>query len=250
MFTAGKGDSLIVFGRQKSAVMTKGGTIHRELPRTPGEVHGALVTENGTIVVASTMNVGGTLRPLHVLSRDGQIVRSFGGTSGAGRAAYLAARRSVVPGAGDTFWAAPINRYAIELWDVSGRLLRTLVRNTDWFEPWTDTFVPERGNPGKRDPMVMGLGIVDNSLLAVCIYVPRDRSTQQPQNQQRRATSVPDFFSSVFDTVIEIIDPRSGSLVTTRRFSGTLRGFSGGNLISRTTDDATLEVFELQLVRR
>lgn len=253
MFAGGPGDSLILFGRQKLAVMSQDGTIRRELRPIPGDVQDAVVTERGTVVVASTVSVGGTLRALHVLDTQGLIRRSFGGLPGAlGRAGYLASRRSVAPWNGDHFWAAWFNAYELELWDTEGRLIQSLVRNAEWFVPWTDTFIPERRVPGKREPMLVGIGVIGGGLLAVSVYVPRDRSMQYPSAQPLVDASEPGFFSSLYDTVIEIIDPDHGSLVATKRFDGAVRGFAGLNLVTRTIENesgVSLEVFEVRLVR-
>jgi hypothetical protein len=73
-------------------------------------------------------------QPLHIVSRDGSLLRSFGGNpavqTGVGDPAL---HRAIASSRNNTLWVAHRNQYRIEEWDSTGRLLRVIERRASWF---------------------------------------------------------------------------------------------------------------------
>lgn len=250
-FLLGPADTLTAFGESRASVLTTSGSFIRNLSRIPGRVHSAVLLPSGEIFAASPVVVGDRVLTHHVVSRDsGTIVLSFGAIDARDRQSEYGNRRTVAPSERGDRWSARVNRYEIELWDEHGRRQRTIVREPEWFRPWTEDYAPERG-PGKLQPHLVGTAVDRDGRLWVCVYVPKDRSVQTPSGIPN--ASAPGFFGSIYDTVIEVIDLDKRQLVTSERFSGAVRGFFPGRLMAaeKVESDGVpyLEVFQVSLVR-
>jgi hypothetical protein len=67
--------------------------------------------------------------PLHLISPEGQVIRSFGSISGAYRSDIpLHDRRQLTPAGSRAVWSAWALQYVIERWSEGGSLERTLQR--------------------------------------------------------------------------------------------------------------------------
>jgi hypothetical protein len=132
-----RGDTVLAFDAAHKRLTVFGPSY--EFVRTvslPGRIQRAVAFDGSLIVghaVIPTVDRFGF--PLHTFSSlDGRIVRSF-----------AESERSILPGSDhvlyrlveragpETVWAARIDRYEIEEWSTSGRLLRRLVRSPSWY---------------------------------------------------------------------------------------------------------------------
>ena len=167
-----------------------------------------LVFGDGSYLISGTNRTReGVGHPFHLFDPSGQLVRSFGGTAGLSPTqsspppAYFGSSRD------GAFWVADPYRYRIERWDREGNLLAVFEREADWFPAYT---LNETGRPstGGSRSMIRGLWEDEDGLLWV-----HGRQVKSREPVRRPA---PDLLA----TVIEVIDPTTGTLVASHRVEG------------------------------
>jgi hypothetical protein len=105
--------------------------------------------------------------PLHLLT-DGGIARSFGTLLPVARLDLPEVNARVLAAAGqDQVWAAPVKDYRLELWDTSNKLVKSLVRQANWFRPWVraEPIAPDK----PWNPRVRGIHLDQQGVLWVLI---------------------------------------------------------------------------------
>ena len=126
------------------------------------------------------------------------------------------------PGA---FWVADQNGYEVHLMDVEGGVLRTIARDVDWFPGWTEW------QPPFEDPPLSRLFSVQEDNLGrlwVMLSVAATDFQPLPGNLESGLAGANDPTGNPhpsFDTVIDVLDARTGELIATRRFSALLVKF-------------------------
>lgn len=141
------------------------------------DVYDVLPLPDGTILINGPWftNEGAGL-PLHLLSRSGEVVRSFGSEAPLMHArdplhlVRFAAISLMDPA---TIWVAHTRRYRLELWDVEGALLESFEPDVPWFTS-DDANRPFPKSPSDAGPKV-GLNDIwqdAGGLLWVIIRVP------------------------------------------------------------------------------
>jgi hypothetical protein len=172
--------------------------------------------------------------PLHLVDR-GRLVRSFGSESGAYRPdiPYFD-DRAIAPASGGNLWVAHRNRYQIELWSTDGRKLREYRRSVEWFPPllrnWSispNTPPPTRLQQVWEDPegrLWVKMGVADrNWRRAVRRGGPHGYTIDNDDDY--------------LDTVIEVIEPRRGRVLASRRFPMTVQFIGQGLMGTVVTDE-------------
>lgn len=153
--------------------------------------------------------------PLHLLD-GGRVVRSFGSTSGAFRPdiPYFD-ERAIAPAGPGRVWVVHKNRYQVELWSTDGRKLRELRRSVAWFPP----HVAERPvSPDRPPPTTIQQVAVDGAgRLWIKILVPDRDWRRAVRAGGPHGYTVRDR-AGYYDTLIEVIDPRRGRVLASRRF--------------------------------
>lgn len=250
-FLRASGDTLLLMGRGGLTIVTMDGTIVQKLPTAPvrGVSNGVFLGGGNVLIAAPSLASDGTMRTMHVLSlQSGRVLRSIGHPDPSLGSGYEAVR--YVGGGKNGIWAVRMNRFEMELWSPDGRLVRKLLRDADWFQAWTENYTPERG-PGRLQPILRGILEDENGFLWLCVLVPRDRSVQYPT---RRDQPIKRFDTSgdYYDTIIEVIDPRTNKLLVSRRLPRVVRGFFPGGLMVQVVeaeDAPYLYVFRVRLSR-
>ena len=184
--------------------------------------------------------------PLHVVAEDGSIVRSFGATDEGYRYDqpywYW---RSLAAASSRHVWAAHFNRYEIDLWDVAtGRLLKTIVRDADWFPAWKEMQA--------ESPVLTSLRVDSRGYLWVVAIVFDPAAPALPPSspgEGRRPSIDPADQNRFFDTRIEVVDPASGRLVATSRFDRVFGSWVGDRLGTRSASPSGESRPELWRVR-
>lgn len=151
-----------------------------------------------------------------------------------------------------SIWVLHVDRYIVEEWSLDGRLLRSFRRATDWFP---DPAGPLRGyTPETKPPSsTRGLHIMAPGMLIAAFSVPRDEFAHGLRHRQNadHGTYVIDRIDRVFETVVEVIDVRRGTVVVTERFEGFPLGLvrPGELALLHSRDDGSysIELRELQL---
>lgn len=174
------------------------------------------VLDDGTVILHFLSGLGN----VHVIGADGTRRRSLGAAPPARFSTMELMNRmlrSFSPAReGGRFWTLSLE-YVIELWDTAGVKHRTLVRQADWFRPSMEFHAPSPDKPPPPRPWQIRQD--ERGLLWVVVFVadaewwkalgpskdPRVEYESLNDNQYR-------------DTVVEVIDPASGTLVASARF--------------------------------
>lgn len=183
-----------------------------------------------TILVAGNVNTRAAIGlPLHLFF-DPQDMLSFGADRPNQQDDLSAALRRVIalhPG-GSTFWAASMTSYTIQQFDRSGKLLRTLYREADWFEPYSAPFRVSTRQPPQ--PRISDIRVDSEGLVWVLIHVadPEWKKAVRlgPRNGGQQfygLTSDEEYW----DTVIEVIDPDAARTVASIRLPDYMKLFIG-----------------------
>lgn len=215
---AGRGDSLYIWdSSRRLTIVAPSGQHVRSVEPAPQLQHGVLLPDGGYVVE----------------QRRGYLARF----DAAGAAV---SQRAVAPNAVDTatrcrdcnrrnlrsartagqVWAFLRNRYYIERVDLGGAVLSRLTRRAEWFPPL------ERDNRDDGTEARFSSLYEDASgLLWIFVSVPENRAGA---NQPDRAVPTPADYERRWATMVEVIDPRTGALLASRRFPQMLGAIAGG----------------------
>lgn len=178
------------------------------------------IRPDGTMVVAQQIQTPALIGyPLHLVSANGTVLRSFGTETPEYRADLrLFMERVVAPATDDSVWESPKGRYVLGRWNpVTGqRLSRTAVRSS-WFVESADY---PRDNRTKPRPIVEAIWERDHVIWSLI----RDADSQWKPGADPEQSWSPDRYSSEYDWVLEVIDPKSGTVLVSRRFPFALVG--------------------------
>jgi hypothetical protein len=219
----------------------------------------ALPADSGRILVNAALTRPESVGlPLHILATNGAVEYSFGATPGEviRPDKPIDVVRWLTPGpTAQTVWAVPVNRYEISLWDVSnGRRLSVLIGELPW-RPSNDTTPARPYYESRPRGAIAALGRDSLGLLYVYSHVsdPQWSPDLRLKNQE-----LIDLFnrrdrSRFYDTVIDVIDPQTGSLVTTIRHPEALNGWAastdGMYVFSRWEDEVGMIRLDVWRVR-
>ncbi|HEX7239674.1 MAG TPA: 6-bladed beta-propeller [Longimicrobiaceae bacterium] len=176
--------------------------------------------------------------PLHLLDERGRISRSFGAVRPTVRPdlPFLNVRR-VAAGRENRIWSAYLNRYVVEAWDSRGVLHLALERRPGWFAPWLEPGPSPRLAPPR--PLVAAIREDAQGRVWVLLHVAdqnwRKRALRRVGSEYEITPEDQDHF---YDTVIEVLDPRTGRLVASARHPRYVRGFAGDGLLYTYREDA------------
>ncbi len=174
--------------------------------------------------------------PVHVIDRNsGTILASFGRDDDEtfdSRAAWAGWREIAVSPAG-TIWTARRNAYRLEEWDAHGRKLRSLERRVNWFVPYS---VRTRLSPTEApQPHVERIHMDSDGRLWVFIAVPAADWRRSVVARRPSPGILPGFepvsLSGIYDTIVEIIDTSSGSVIASARLADYAWGMLSDGLI-------------------
>jgi hypothetical protein len=228
----GAGDSIHVFDANnltRSLFSPSFAFVRSTRLEVPPEILRLAMLDGGSFVISAPIRTPSRVGfPLHLVNSTGRIVRSFGSASGAFRPdiPYFDRRSITFAGPGQV-WAAHVNQYRIELWSTEGRKVRELRRTVPWFPPYLASREPSRSTP---PPTLLGDVRQDrDGRLWVRISVPDANWRRAVQPGGPHGVTIPDY-NQYLDTIIEVIDPRRGRLLASRRFDADVH-FVGDNLL-------------------
>jgi hypothetical protein len=205
--------------------------------------------------------------PLHMVSPDGQFIRSFGAEHPQidPRCAVCSRRfvtASVQPG---TFWSHPINAYVLEKWDTAGKLERRIsVIGSPWFRSWADRSrttasplyvrpVPElRSLFEDQQRRLWVTGVVAaadwHEEAPPEVRLPTDNRGRLPAEH-----ALPRILDGKYTTQVDVLDPASRRVVATARFEHVVLHDMGDGYFYSIREDPTdgfaiLDIWRLQLV--
>lgn len=186
--------------------------------------------------------------PLHLHSAEGAVLRSFGADAPAFRVDRpLISRRRLARSRSGGFWAAHATRYTIEHYDERGDKLGELVRKVAWFPPHEGVPISVDAAP---QPTVMGLHEDDRGRLWVLTVLPDPNWRSAVGNilprthgGGRSPIPVVQNYDAYYDSLIEVIDPTSGRLITAQRFPQALGFLVGSQFVAMRRESEAGDFF-------
>jgi hypothetical protein len=180
----------------------------RILPR-----HTLGVFPDGTIVVASDSRLPDQIGyPLHLVGRDGSVLRSFGSRDGALYPGSGSMERRIAISGDDHVWAASPWEFRIERWNRDGSLDKVLRRPVIYAEGGEE-------DDSAPAPSVVALHQDVDGLLWIYILVADPRWRDQLGDALGAHGERPLVGSRHLyrDTIIEVVDPETGDLLARTR---------------------------------
>lgn len=223
----GPGDSIHVVDRLQRRLTVYGPDLgfERAVSAFPAEEVAGILAD-GTYLVSAQIRAADRVGfPLHTVSRDGQILRSFGNTR---PDAPNATQRVASVGPDGTIWALAQGRYVLEEWNpLTGERVRELPVSADWFS--------ESVQPGGdwNSPPAPSLQAVwkdrENILWVLALVAARDWA---PPTAQGEFDITPEHRAARFDSLLEAVDPNSGRVLARLRHPNVLWAHPQGGFIS------------------
>jgi hypothetical protein len=211
------GDSVVALDEGNRQIITLDPQL-REVRRMPAPLvfFDAVITARGSFVASGVKNSRESIGfPLHLVGSNGAIVRSFGTDEPVFRPDIrVVLSRRVTAARTGGFWSTHVNEYVVEHWNDSLRMTRELVRDASWFRPWVKR-TPGQARPG----VVADVAETPDGLLIVMVRVPEAGDGGATSSNQRRE----------FDTMIEVVDPRTSTVLASKRVDQAFTQFLDAN---------------------
>lgn len=253
----GESDSVLIFDGLARRVTLLSPSLQVVRTSQSIRVEQAVRLSNGRIVAEArlpTPNAFGF--PLHALDPAGAVITSFG----ADRAATvqmnpgISSYRRIARATSESVWSAYIDRYEIEEWSWSGQRLRLVVRGAPWFDK-RDAEPDGPPDVTKPKPSIRSLHATHDGRLWVLASVARnDWKRHQPEVVNSvRLSLLPSNQDRYTDSVLELLDPRDGTINVTARFRLALSGFVGPETVyahrESAEGDEVVEIFRVRMRR-
>jgi len=174
--------------------------------------------------------------PLHVYDEvSRKVARSFGDQGvrvDRNPRSQTALRRRVAVASDGNIWAAHATRYRIDKWSPDGDYIARIERAATWFHPWEES----PGSPHEVRPFPAIAGIRDwgDGLLMVVLRVADDewRPMRPARIVQDHEVISATQKEQLFDTVIEVLDTRAGTVVARTRVDERMTTLVGRNEVA------------------
>lgn len=230
---AGIGDTIHVFDRslkRHSLVSPSTLKIVRELSWPSSNLH-VVQRSDGGFVTSGDIGAGAAAgHPFEHVGADGGILKQFGGRNKTHlRWMNPWMTRHLAPDGSGGFFAVGRRDYTIERWSADGRHLGSWRPEPSWFPPSEPTMKPRPGIAEGLLPEVWSIWRASNGLLYVLWH------TRQPDWKKSLITvkgegqPVSDYSDAnlYFDSVIDVYETESMTLLTSRRFDQYFWGRAG-----------------------
>jgi hypothetical protein len=149
------------------------------------------------------------------------------------------------------WWVLHANRYELEMWDTAFVKRSVLTRDADWFEPWLQWPNPLVKLP--LSPISIDMDADARGWLWVVIEVPGKNQKAQLRRINGREGSAWEWKSheKAFDTMLEVIDPKNATLVTSARLDPRFVASLGNGYFASYREDRSgnplLDIWRLQV---
>ena len=137
-------------------------------------------------------------------------------------------RRRVAAAADGNIWAAHNNRYRVDKWSPDGDHIARTERDAPWFRPWEEW--PGVDYEVRPPPVIVGVRDWGDGLLMVVVRLAD--ANWRPISPTRtplpgHETIDPTQEDELYDTVIEVLDTRSGTVLARTRVDESVVGLVG-----------------------
>lgn len=252
-----RGDSIWVYDRGQRRVSVLSADYHfvRSFSM-PYSVDGLVGRDDGTMFmngIVPTREKAGL--PIHAISPEGEILRSFGDQEPEFRARNPNFQRRLLVWAKGRLISLPaLREYRIEEWSAEGTLLRVLLRKASWFEKYDSLTGLTPSEPPK--PNIAGAWVDQVGLLWVFVRVPSTEWREQVGEArivERRRVHLVRNTELLEDTIVDVFDLTSAQLIASNRFPRRVSAVltDGTVAVIRTLDsgNVTTELWNAALVR-
>lgn len=220
ILAAGDSVHIIDFDTGRRSIFAPSGEFVRMVVQPAFARHG-LMLPNGILVVnAAGRDAASIGTPMQLIDTAGRIIRSFGGSYSVTPAddPWRPARH-IGPSRSGGFWAAHHVEYEFALWSATGQLIRHYERANDFFRP-NERF---RFTLKPTPPRISTIWEDAAGLVWITIQVPVSQKEWEaglgkPVTRRGRTWYPSVLRGRLFHTLIEVMDPRTGRLLVSRRF--------------------------------
>jgi hypothetical protein len=242
---AGIGDTLYVGNQQSLNVFAPGLRFARSVPFTSIYAGTVIPAPEGFVAIAQK-NEGAHMTSVHIVDRDGKLVRSFVRDT-FDRKAWPPPAYRVTTSSDGGLWVASIYRHRIEKWTMDGRRVGTIDSVPKWFMLDRNMLDGMPSVLGVRESdgvlWVMSSVPVENyrEIMTKVVGVGREVDARKVPTEQ------------LATAYIAAYDPRTGQLLAHQALNVYGVGMIGANqlVVYRTgrNDEAQLEIWSLALKR-
>lgn len=215
----------------------------RSQPNAPA----AIMPDGKQVVVSAMFDDKRIGYPLHYYDVNGKLTSSFGET---GRSYTDADRwrlaRAVSVSPRGTVWAAHSDAYVIEEWDNKPTRLRVFRRTVSWMPPVN---APSDGVWGDRPNAKIMTLFERDGLLWVFSRIPArewQRALGQPSQRPGRRASYPKRNQgALFDTMVDVIDVSSNTLLLSQRLNMHVRFTLRHGVVAAYAEEAAVPLLKV-----
>lgn len=139
-------------------------------------------------------------------------------------------RRRVAVAADGNIWAARDTHYRIDKWSPDGNRIMRIERDAPWFRPWEES--PGVAYEVRPLPEIVGVRDWGDGLLMVVVRLADAnwrpmRPTREVVPGHESVTAAQE--GELYDTMIEVLDTRSGTVMARTRVDARATGLVGRN---------------------
>jgi hypothetical protein len=227
----GPDDTVFVADQRQARLTVLSASLHLVRTVPIPEARDVIRLTNGDWVVRSEVGVPGSTR----LSATGVAISTYrdsGEVCSGWQHCTLQRRRLLAPSPDGGFWSVRRHfRYELIFRSSSGALSRPIHPATDWFPSYEVVSKPQDGKP---EPFVAGLWVDSAGLWVVGNAPTENRRTAQPNARGAFIRDIHD----LMDGVIDLLDPRDGSVLAHLRIPAAIAGVARPGVIFTFTQDA------------
>jgi hypothetical protein len=249
----GNADSVLVFdnGNARLTVLTPYPTLEvartQTIPIPVRSWEGVIDSDGGYVTAFPYAEPGRIGYPLHEVGPDGRVGRSFGSEEPRYRPGQRLQLRRVIAAGGDHVWVGHRSQYVVERWHRDNERIASFGRRVSWFPAIEEIGAIAPDNPPPTTMTAIQEGF--DGYLWVLIAVPSEDwldGLRRVPGPEGRAFYEVVSSNDVFSTVLEILDPRSATLIASNRFGHELLAFlSDGRILGYREDEVGLPYLDV-----
>jgi hypothetical protein len=239
---AGPRDSITIIDlfNNRTSVLSPTGQFARAFPLPIRSVLAVSLANGNTAMSGTSRALGQVGEPFHLIDAEGRVLRSFGAEAPVPARLGTSIGKRLTASRDNSFWAAATSSYSIERWSDRGERLQSFTRTVNWF---ANVDTPSSGSRGTMPtPKIVAMREDADGYLWLLIQVASTnwrRALGPPKQEKGVGVTYPDLREDLaYDTVVEVIDPRRGTVLTSRRLPGSISCFIADNLVGRYVEDS------------
>ena len=205
-------------------------------------VSAAVAEADGKLFAVTPSSSGPNATTLGVFDRAGQRVQAFGRLP-SGVDAEMRFRRLAI-GPNGSRWGINTAAYVIERWQPDGSSAQKLIAERDWLKKSNEP----AGDARLRKPPARLVGLLVDARERLFVFAIVADANWKPVGANPAAEP-----NQVFDTLVEVIDPRTGTLIARTRldqFLVPMHGTLAYSTFEDETGDRRIQVWNVSLLQR